>query len=93
MHKYRLNTLYSCRLHLTRDPAALGMYNIMAAYDSGTEPYESWEALDDPSVSRFTAAFKLPGGGTTTRAPLHVTQVQPVDRTSVPSSRLIGRCC
>ncbi|KAL5244351.1 hypothetical protein ACI65C_011761 [Semiaphis heraclei] len=28
------------------------MYNIMAACDPGTtEPYESWEALDDPSVS------------------------------------------
>ncbi|XP_050421214.1 SUZ domain-containing protein 1 [Adelges cooleyi] len=26
------------------------MYNIMAACDPGTEPYESWEALDDPSV-------------------------------------------
>lgn len=27
------------------------MYNIMAACDPATEPYESWEALDDPSVS------------------------------------------
>ncbi|XP_025193201.1 SUZ domain-containing protein 1-like isoform X1 [Melanaphis sacchari] len=27
------------------------MYNIMAACDPGTtEPYESWEALDDPSI-------------------------------------------
>lgn len=35
------------------------MYNIMAACDPGTEPYESWEALDDPSVSRANVHFTL----------------------------------
>lgn len=33
------------------------MYNIMAACDPGTEPYESWEALDDPSVSGVCTIF------------------------------------
>lgn len=42
--------LVHTHVRLKTGPVVLGMYNIMATCDAGTEPYESWEALDDPSV-------------------------------------------